>query len=69
MRTKIIRFDSEEYANIQAELQEEIRERERLEAQPDILGDYNGPKGPNYEKFRKLYGMTPEQALVWCNMD
>ena len=34
---------------------------------PDIL-ETAGGFSPNYDKFASR-GMTPEQALVWCNMD
>ena len=34
---------------------------------PDIL-ETAGGYCPNYDKFTAR-GMTPEQALVWCNMD
>ena len=38
------------------------------EDEPDILHTASG-YCPNYEMLRRRYGMSPEQALVYCNMD
>lgn len=37
------------------------------EEEPDVIETAQG-YAPNYEKFEVL-GMTPEEALIWCNMD
>ena len=38
-----------------------------IEEEPDVIVTAQG-FAPNYEKFEAL-GMTPEEALIWCNMD
>ena len=35
--------------------------------EPDVIETAQG-FAPNYDKLAK-YGLTPEEALIWCNMD
>lgn len=47
-----------------------VEEAERMkgrrpEEEPDVIETASG-FAPNYDKFP---GWTPEQVLVWCNMD